>query len=67
LVIRVEKLAEDSRYARIMKVMHETEQQKPQLRRMGDQLGAWDTPIALGGAAAAALLSARRSDSWQRW
>jgi hypothetical protein len=40
-----------------MKVMHETEQQKPQLRRLGDQLGAWDPPIALGVAAAAALLS----------
>jgi cation transport ATPase len=40
LVIRAEKLAEDSRYARIIKVMHETEQQKPQLRRLGDQLGA---------------------------
>jgi cation transport ATPase len=57
LVIRAEKLAEDSRYARIMKVMHEMEQQKPQLRRLGDQLGAWYTPIALGVAAAAALLS----------
>jgi P-type E1-E2 ATPase len=46
------RLAEDSRYARIMKVMHQTEQQKPQLRRLGDQLGAWCTPIALGIAAA---------------
>src|SRR5271165_2679831 len=57
LVIRAEKLAGDSRYARIMKVMHETEQQKPRLRRLGDQLGAWYTPIAVGVAAAAALLS----------
>ncbi len=57
LVIRAERLAEDSRYARIMKVMHETEQQKPQLRRLGDQLGAWYTPIALGVAAVAALLT----------
>src|SRR5271165_6209908 len=57
LVIRAEKLAEDSRYARIMKVMHQTEQQRPKLRRLGDQLGAWYTPIALGVAAAAALLS----------
>ncbi len=57
LVIRAERLAEDSRYARIMKVMHETEQQKPQLRRLGDQLGAWYTPIALGVAAAAALIT----------
>jgi len=57
LVIRAEKLAEDSRYARIMKVMHQTEQQRPKLRRLGDQLGAWYTPIALGLAAAAALVS----------
>jgi len=33
------KVAEDSRYARIMKVMHDTEQQRPKLRRLGDQLG----------------------------
>src|SRR5579883_1219676 len=57
LTIRAEKLAKDSRYARIMKVMQETEQQRPQLRRLGDQLGAWYTPLALGIAAGAALLS----------
>jgi len=57
LVIRAEKLAQDSRYARIMKVMHQTEQERPKLRRLGDQLGAWYTPIALGVAAAAAVLS----------
>ncbi len=57
LTIRAEKLAEDSRYARIMQVMHQTEQQRPVLRRLGDQLGAWYTPIALAIAAAAALLS----------
>jgi heavy metal translocating P-type ATPase len=57
LMIRAEKLAEDSRYARIMKVVHETEEQKPQLRRLGDQLGAWYTPLALGVAILAALIS----------
>ena len=57
LVIRAGKLAEDSRYARIMKVMHDTQQERPKLRRLGDQLGAWYTPIALGVAAAAAVLS----------
>jgi heavy metal translocating P-type ATPase len=57
LVIRAEKLAEDSRYARIMKVMQQTEQQRPKLRRLGDQLGAWYTPIALGVAVVAALAS----------
>jgi heavy metal translocating P-type ATPase len=57
LTIRAEKVAEDSRYARIMKVMQQTEQQRPQLRRLGDRLGAWYTPLALGVAAIAALAS----------
>ena len=57
IVIRADKVALDSRYARIMKVMLDTEQQRPQLRRLGDQLGAWYTPIAVGVAVLAALLS----------
>lgn len=57
LIIRAEKLAEDSRYARIMQVMRQSEQQRPVLRRLGDQLGAWYTPVALGIAGAAAMLS----------
>ena len=57
LTIHAEKLAEDSRYARIMNVMQQTEGQRPKLRRLGDQLGAWYTPVALGVATAAALLS----------
>lgn len=57
IVIRADKLADDSRYARIMRVMHDTEQQRPQLRRLGDQLGAWYTPIAVGVALAAAFIS----------
>ena len=47
LTIRAEKLPIDSRYARIMKVMQETEQRRPRLRRLGDMLGAWYTPAAL--------------------
>ncbi|MBY0407953.1 MAG: HAD-IC family P-type ATPase, partial [Rickettsiales bacterium] len=39
LIIRAEKLAHDSRYAQIMEVMQEAEQKRPQLRRLGDQLG----------------------------
>jgi heavy metal translocating P-type ATPase len=58
LTIRAEKLAVDSRYARIMRVMHATEQQKPRLRRLGDQLGAWYTPLALLVAGAAGFISA---------
>jgi cation transport ATPase len=41
IVIRANKPALDSRYARIMKVMLDTEQERAQLRRLGDQLGAW--------------------------
>jgi heavy metal translocating P-type ATPase len=47
LTLRATRLAVDSRYARIMNVMRDSEQQRPQLRRLGDQLGAWYTPIAL--------------------
>ena len=47
LNIRADKLPIDSRYARIMRVMRETEQRRPRLRRLGDELGAWYTPLAL--------------------
>src|SRR5579872_6259549 len=57
LVIRAEKLAVDSRYARIMRVMRESEQDRPHLRRMADTLGAWYTPLAILVAAVAAVLS----------
>jgi heavy metal translocating P-type ATPase len=53
LRLRATRLAVDSRYARIMNVMRDSEQRRPQLRRLGDQLGAWYTPIALGLAIAA--------------
>jgi heavy metal translocating P-type ATPase len=48
LSIRAEKLAVDSRYARIMGVMQDAEQRRPNIRRLGDKLGAWYTPVALG-------------------
>jgi heavy metal translocating P-type ATPase len=57
LEIRAEKLPTDSRYARIMKVMQETEQRRPRIRRLADQLGAWYTPAALALALAAALVA----------
>ena len=47
LSIRAEKLAVDSRYARIMRVMQDAEQRRPRIRRLGDKLGAWYTPLAL--------------------
>lgn len=48
LTIRAERRAVDSRYARIMEVMRESEQRRPALRRLGDQLGAYYTPLAVG-------------------
>lgn len=47
LTIKATKLAQDSRYAKIMQVMSESEQKRPRMRRLADQLGAWYTPIAI--------------------
>lgn len=47
LIVRAEKLAQDSRYAQIMNVMQEAEQKRPTMRRLGDQIGAIFAPIAL--------------------
>ena len=47
LTIRAEKAAVDSRYAKIMQVMRESEQRRPRLRRLGDQIGAVYTPLAV--------------------
>jgi heavy metal translocating P-type ATPase len=57
LTIRTAKLPFDSRYAGIMRVMEQTEQHRPRLRRLGDQLGAWYTPAAVLIALAAWMLS----------
>jgi heavy metal translocating P-type ATPase len=56
LKIRAAKIATDSRYARIMQVMEETQQRRPRLRRLGDMLGGWYTPLAIGVAVAAWVL-----------
>lgn len=53
LTIRADRPAADSRYARIMQVMRASEQSRPRLRRLGDQLGALYTPLALAIAVAA--------------
>jgi heavy metal translocating P-type ATPase len=57
LTVRARRLAVDSRYERIMRVMRETELSQPRLRRLGDQLGAWYTPVALGLAVIAGLVT----------
>jgi heavy metal translocating P-type ATPase len=57
LTIRATKRASDSRYSEIMEVMRRTEESRPRLRRLGDRLGAFYTPLALGVAAAAYFVS----------
>jgi heavy metal translocating P-type ATPase len=57
LTIEATKLPVDSRYARIMRVMQEAEARRPRLRRLGDQLGAWYTPLALAVAGVGWLLT----------
>ena len=57
LTLRASRLAVDSRYARIMKVMEQSQQQRPRLRRLGDQLGAFYTPLAVAIAVLAWALS----------
>jgi heavy metal translocating P-type ATPase len=47
LTITATRRALDSRYAKIMEVMRESEQNQPRLRRLGDQLGAIYTPAAV--------------------
>lgn len=47
ITIYATKLSADSRYAKIMQVMEEAERNRPQLRRLGDRLGAWYAPAAL--------------------
>lgn len=47
LEIKAIKTSKDSRFERIMQVITETEQKKTQLRRLGDTLGTYYTPLAL--------------------
>jgi heavy metal translocating P-type ATPase len=47
LTISATELPVDSRYAKIMQVIQDAEQKRPRLRRLGDRLGAWYTPLAL--------------------
>ena len=57
LEIRTDRVAGDSRYAKIMDVLRSSEQRRPQLRRMADMLGAFYTPLAVAIAAAAWFFS----------
>lgn len=57
LTVKATKLAADSRYAQVMKVLEESQTNRPAMRRLADQLGAVYTPLALSVAFAAWWLS----------
>jgi heavy metal translocating P-type ATPase len=59
LTIRAGKLTVDSRYARIIAVTHACQRDTPKMRRLGDQLGAFYTPLAIVIAVGAWILSGR--------
>ena len=47
LTIQATKIASDSRYAKIVEVLHASEENRPQIQRLGDRLGSWYTPMAI--------------------
>jgi heavy metal translocating P-type ATPase len=50
LVIEASKLPVDSRHAQIVRLLQQTEANRPHLRRLGDKLAAWYTPVAVATA-----------------
>ncbi len=57
LTIQATKIASDSRYAKIVEVLHASEEDRPAIRRLGDRIGGWYTPVAVAIALASWLLS----------
>lgn len=57
LTIEATRLPVDSRYAKIVTIMQEAEENRPRIRRMADQLGAFYTPVAVAVAVAAWAIS----------
>ncbi len=47
LTVQALRPPSDSRYSKIMAVMRESERTRPTMRRLGDQIGTWFTPVAL--------------------
>lgn len=47
LTIRADKLAVESRYAKVMEVMRAAESRRPRMRRLADMLGTYYTPLAV--------------------
>lgn len=47
ITIRTTRIASESRFANILRVVEEAESNRPPIRRLGDQLGALYTPLAV--------------------
>ncbi|MBI5761149.1 MAG: heavy metal translocating P-type ATPase [Planctomycetales bacterium] len=63
ITFRATRRPVDSRYAQIMRVMAISQQTRPRMRRLADQLGAWYTPLALAIGVVAWFLTG----SWHRF
>lgn len=57
LTIQATRVARESRYARIVEVLHASEENRPHMRRLGDRLGMWYAPLSIGAAILASVLS----------
>jgi len=57
LIIRATNAAAASRYAQIVQVVEQASSQQPPIRRLGDRIGAWYTPLALAVAGGAWVAS----------
>lgn len=57
LVIEATKLPAQSRHAQILQLLERTESNRPRLRRLGDRLAAWYTPLAVAAALGAWLIT----------
>lgn len=57
LTIQATRVASESRYARIVEVLHASEKNRPHMRRLGDRLGLWYAPLSIVVAMIAWMLS----------
>jgi heavy metal translocating P-type ATPase len=57
LTIQATKRATDSRYAKIVEVLHASEKNRPRIRRLGERLGAWYTPLSISIAVVSSAIS----------
>lgn len=57
LRIQATNVASESRYAKIVEVLHASEENRPRIRRLGDRLGTWYAPGAIAIAALSWWLS----------